>query len=206
MHVVDFVNSRSIGRKAVIVDSNHHDFLARWVLRHDWKHDPRNARFYLETAMAMLASARMTGHGAEYDDPFAYWVKKLGIGDGVKMLGADESYTLAGIECGMHGHRGPNGARGSLKNLSRLGSKVITGHSHTPGIEEGHYQVGTSTPLRLEYTHGPSSWLNTHCVVYATGKRSLERQQALEQRRMEQRRRSSGPSSPSSTALRSATA
>jgi hypothetical protein len=88
-------------------------------------------------------------------------------------LDIDESFNLAGIECGMHGHYGPNGARGSIKNLSRLGSKVISGHGHTPGIEEGHFRTGTSTPLRLEYTNGPSSWLNSHVVVYASGKRSI---------------------------------
>jgi hypothetical protein len=60
-----------------------------------------------------------------------------------------------------------------LKNLSRLGARVISAHGHSPGIEEGNYQVGTSTPRRLEYTHGPSSWQNTHCVIYASGKRAL---------------------------------
>jgi hypothetical protein len=50
---------------------------------------------------------------------------------------------------------------------------VVIGHSHQPGIDEGAYQVGTSTGLRLEYNQGPSAWLNAHCVVYASGKRSL---------------------------------
>ena len=73
----------------------------------------------------------------------------------------------------MHGDKGPNGARGSRMNLRRIGVKSIIGHTHSCGIEEGCYQVGTSTALNLEYTSGPSSWLNTHCVVYASGKRSL---------------------------------
>ncbi len=171
--VVDFVNTRARGRDAVIVDSNHHDFLSRWVIRTDWKTDLKNAAFYLESAQAMLKSARTTAHGSEYADPFAYWVKKLGAESNIRCLGPNESFKLGDVECGMHGHRGPNGARGSLVNLSRLGAKVISGHSHTPGIEAGHFQVGTSTPLRLEYTLGPSSWLNCHCVVYANGKRSL---------------------------------
>lgn len=172
-HAVRFVAERARGRRAVLVDSNHGDFLARWVLRADWKTDPVNAPFYLETAQAMLASSRMTPAGTEYADPWAYWVDKLRGAADIQCLGPSESFRLADVECGMHGHRGPNGARGSLKNLSRLGSRVISGHSHTPGIADGHYQCGTSTPLRLEYTHGPSSWLNTHCVVYASGKRAL---------------------------------
>jgi hypothetical protein len=73
----------------------------------------------------------------------------------------------------MHGDKGPNGARGSLKNLRGVGVKSIIGHSHSPGISEGCYQVGTSSCLRLDYNAGPSGWLNTHCVLYANGKRSL---------------------------------
>jgi hypothetical protein len=171
--MVDFVNTRASGRSAVIVDSNHHEFLSRWVVRADWKTDLKNAAFYLETAQAMLASARMTPGGADYGDPLVHWVKKLGAGSNIQCLGRDESFKLAGIECGMHGHRGPNGAKGTLKNLSRLGTKVISGHSHQPGIDEGHYQLGTSTPRRLAYQRGPGGALNTHCVVYATGARAL---------------------------------
>jgi hypothetical protein len=29
------------------------------------------------------------------------------------------------------------------------------------------------TALKAEYTSGPSGWLNTHCVIYPNGKRSL---------------------------------
>lgn len=172
-HAVEFLKRCSKGRKVVVVASNHDDFLSRWVMSHDWRSNPTNASFYLETAKAMLDSVRMTEHGAEYADPFVYWVQRLKGDADIKCLGIDESFKLGDIECGLHGHRGPNGARGSLKNLSRLGAKVISAHAHTPGIEEGNYQVGTSTPRRLEYTHGPSSWLNTHCVVYATGARAL---------------------------------
>ncbi len=169
---VKFVCARAKGRKAVIVASNHDDFLSRWVRSTDWRFTGNKA-FYLETASVMLASTRMTPGGAEVADPIKHWVDKLKGKADVQCLGVDESFKLGDIECGMHGHLGPNGARGSLKNLSRLGARVIIGHAHTPGIEEGGYQVGTSTPLKLEYTKGASSWLNCHAVVYATGKRAL---------------------------------
>ncbi len=172
-HAVQFVTTRAKGRQAVIVSSNHDNFLARWICDTDWRHSGNKA-FYLETASAMLASTRMTGSGTQYADPFTYWVEKLKGKAAIRCLGANESFQLAGIECGLHGHRGPNGSRGSLKALSRIGARIIIGHAHSPGIEEGGYQCGTSTPLQLEYTAGsPSSWLNTHTVVYATGKRSL---------------------------------
>src|SRR5690606_22023721 len=171
--VVEFLNKRVGNRQAIIVESNHHDFLTRWIQRTDWKHDLKNACFYLESAKIMLESAQMRPNGPAYKDPFVYWLQKLGCTKNVRCLEAGESFEIAGIELGMHGHRGPRGTRGSLKNLSRLCARVITGHSHSPGIEEGHYQVGTSSFRRLAYQKGPDSSLNTHCVVYANGKRSL---------------------------------
>jgi hypothetical protein len=57
--------------------------------------------------------------------------------------------------------------------MRRIGVKSVIGHSHTPAIEEGCYQVGTSTKLSRGYTHGPSSWLNTHAIIYPNGKRTL---------------------------------
>lgn len=171
-HAIEFVRARLSGRKAVIVPSNHDNFLARWIRSTDWRTCAAKA-FYLETAAAMLRSVRMGPGGAEYADPFKYWVDRRKGDAAIRALELDDSFNVAGIECGQHGDRGPNGSRGTLKNNSRLGAKMMTGHTHTPGIEEGHYQLGTSSVLRLEYAHGPSSWRNAHGVVYANGKRSL---------------------------------
>ncbi|MCK5642258.1 MAG: hypothetical protein KAJ19_15740, partial [Gammaproteobacteria bacterium] len=100
-------------------------------------------------------------------------VEKLKGSANITCLGRDQSFMLGGIELSMHGDQGPNGSRGSRMNLRRIGVKSIIGHSHSPGIEEGCMQTGTSTPLKLEYNSGPSSWLQCHAVLYANGKRSL---------------------------------
>lgn len=160
------------GRNSIVVPSNHNDFLTRWIMGTDWRSAPINAEFYLETALAMARGTKLDGSGVYYPDPFAYWGAKLGVAE-IKFLHRDESFTVSGIELGMHGDKGPNGARGSIRNLRRIGIRSVVGHTHSPGIDEGCYQVGTSTRLRLEYTSGPSGWLNTHCVVYASGKRAL---------------------------------
>jgi hypothetical protein len=154
-----------------VVPSNHDDFLFRWLKNTDWRTTPGNAKFYLETALAVLNSTKMTTQGTSYDDPFRYWLAKLA--PKVKAIAADESYSILGIECGMHGDNGPNGTRATMQNLARLGTRNITGHRHSPGIEEGHYGVGTSSYLRLEYNRGPSSWLQTHCLIHPNGKRTL---------------------------------
>lgn len=51
------------------------------------------------------------------------------------------------------------------------GTVSLTGNS--PGVIEGAYQVGVSTDLNLSYNQGPSSWLNTHCIIYPNGSRTL---------------------------------
>jgi len=158
--------------KSVIVGSNHNDFLRRWIVNGDWKNDPVNAEFYLETALAMVRGTKLTEKGTDYPDPFMYWTEEANLPNTI-LLNDDESFELGGVELGMHGNLGPNGARGSRANLKRLGVRSIIGHSHTPGIDEGCYQAGTSTRLRLEYNKGPSSWLNAHVLLHADGKRQL---------------------------------
>ena len=141
--------------------------------RTDWRQDPVNARFYLETALAMVEKSKLTEKGVDKLDPFTYWLERLAKHQKIKCVGADKSLTIRGIEVGMHGHLGPNGARGSLLNLSRLGVKSMFGHSHTPGIREGAVQIGTSSLLRRDFNVGPSSWMNTHGFIYDNGKRTL---------------------------------
>jgi hypothetical protein len=163
------------GCESIVVPSNHNDFLARWILGTDWRTNPGSARFYLETALAMVDSAKLTTGGAEYEDPTSYWLRRLlEASPHVQVLNRGDSYTLRGIEVGLHGDIGPHGSRGSARNLRRIGVRTVIGHSHAPCIDEGCVQVGTSTELVLEYNRGsPSGWMNTHCVIYPNGKRSL---------------------------------
>ncbi len=171
---IDYVGTHTSDEwKTVIVPSNHDDMISRWVKRADWKQDIENAEFYLETALKMVRGTRMGKAGAEYPDPFTMWLRESTIGSSVYALERDESFVLGNVELGMHGDVGPNGSRGSRANLRRIGVRSIIGHSHSPGIEEGCYQTGTSSILRLEYTHGPSSWLNAHVLLNADGKRQL---------------------------------
>jgi len=166
--------TRMVGkRQGIIVSSNHDDFFSRWILDCDWRRDPDNADFYLETALEMVRSVKMTESGTNYVDPFVHWVNKLKGTAPIRCIGRDESFSLGGVELSLHGDQGPNGSRGSRNNLRRIGVKTIVGHSHSPGIEEGCYQSGTSTPLKLEYNTGPSSWLQAHVVLYANGKRAI---------------------------------
>lgn len=168
-----FVDTHGKGRKNVLVPSNHPDALARWIREADWRSDPENAEFYLETALEMVRGAEMYHGGARTIDPFHYWARKK-INADTSYLHRGDSFTIKGIEVSQHFDLGANGARGNIKAFSRIGVKSVGGHSHSPGICEGAHQVGTSTYLDLEYSGGGlSSWLNTHEVIYANGKRTL---------------------------------
>ncbi len=162
------------GVQNVIVASNHHEHFRRWMEETDPRADLKNLMIWAETFVAMGGATRMTDHGAETLDPFIWWGQRmLRCAGRTRFLRRDESCRIAGIEVGYHGDQGANGARGHLTAFNKIGAKTVTGHSHTPGIREGAYAVGTSSRLRLEYNQGPSSWLQTHCVIYANGKRSL---------------------------------
>jgi hypothetical protein len=161
------------GTLNVIVKSNHHDHLAKWLDTACWKTDPRNAEFILETQLEMVRSSRMTECGAHTLDPFVTWGKRmLKRADHVRFLGRNESFPIEGIECSLHGHAGVNGARGSRKGFSRIGVKTVVGHGHSPGITEGCYQVGENR-LPADYEEGPGSHLHTDCLIYSNGKRTL---------------------------------
>lgn len=154
---------------AVIVPSNHDDFLRRWLINTDWRLNPGNAEFYLESALAMVKLS--WSNEGERIQPFAYWARKL-MPEAI-VLDEDQSFQIEGVECGMHGDAGPNGARGTIKNLRRIGTKSIIGHTHSPGEDEGCMQVGTNAVLKQAYMHGPSSHMHADAVIYQNGKRTL---------------------------------
>lgn len=169
----DFLRDHTVkGAENVIVCSNHDDFLQRYIINADWREDPVNAEWYLETALHMVRNTKLTKRGTEYPNPFVYWMRSYGLPQ-TRVLSGDESFMLGGHELSLHGDRGPNGARGSIRNLRRIGVKTITGHPHSPGEDEGCTQVGTSTGLRLEYNGGPSSWMQAHCFLNDDQKRQL---------------------------------
>lgn len=162
------------GATNIFVPSNHPDALARWVKEADPKTDPENCVFWAETFVAMCAGARMTETGARTIDPFAYWGRKmLKTAACAQFPSRDEAVIINDIDVNNHGDAGANGARGSLKGFARIGVKTIVGHSHSPGIEEGAYQVGHNSRSGLEYQRGASSWLPADCLIYANGKRTL---------------------------------
>lgn len=160
------------GSHNIIVSSNHADHLERWLNETDPKLEPWNAKIYHQLMYLVLARMHIKEGEFKYIQPFQAWVEQFDITN-VSFTCRNESHKIFDIEISNHGDAGTNGSRGSLLQYSRLAFKNIIGHSHSPGILKGAYQVGTSSKLKMEYTKGPSSWMHTHCIIYPNGKRQL---------------------------------
>ncbi|MCK4819419.1 hypothetical protein KA005_26840, partial [bacterium] len=153
----------------IVVKSNHDEFLKRFLQKGNFAGDPYNYKTFLDLALHYVDTN---------EDPLKYGVEKLGeldakLAKNVKWLKRDEDVKVSGIQLGAHGDKGSNGSRGGLKNMEFAYGQSVTGHSHSPEILRGAWQVGTSSKLKLSYNVGPSSWLNTSCLVYPNGQRQL---------------------------------
>ena len=163
--------------KTAVIQSNHDNAFLRWLKEADYKTDPVNARFFL-TSQGKAYDAIQRG-----DDPGVVFEETLrGFdNDGLKdidFVNEDQSYIICpehggGIECGMHGHLGSDGSRGSPPQFTKMGPKTNTGHVHKAGILDGNYTAGVSGELDQGYNKGPSSWSHSHIVTYANGKRAI---------------------------------
>ena len=176
----DFIDRNNRDRTVnLIVRSNHDEAFDRWLREADPKSDPENAKFYYYMKFNQLNNLTKTKTGFQTIDSFEFWchnpLEQRGLQSktNTKFLRRDESFVIEGIEIGFHGDIGINGSRGSATAFSKIGPKTIIGHSHSPGIVEGCYQVGVCAYLDLEYAVGPSSWLHTHCIIYPNGSRAL---------------------------------
>lgn len=159
----------------VIVSSNHDRAYNRWVREVDASEEPNldNKIFLLWSQKHMFEHVRI---GAGSPNMFEEYANhKYGIPvdpDKVTFLKPDESFRVGDVECGMHGDKGINGSRGSIKSYSKIGTKCTIGHSHSSAIYEGVYMNGCSRTLNADYAEGPSSWSHTHTIQYPNGKRT----------------------------------
>lgn len=168
---------RSVERpfsETVVVESNHDKAYTRWLREADVRNDPVNAEFFHRSNAKIyneLAKKNTNFHAFEWACREKESLKRT------KFLQEDDSYVICkksgGIECGQHGHIGPNGSRGNPNNLKSIGRKINTGHTHSAGIIAGVYTAGVSAKLDMGYNKGPSSWSHSHIVTYPSGKRAI---------------------------------
>jgi len=159
--------------ETVVVESNHDQAFRRWLAEADIRQDPENAEYYHKSNAELFKQIRKENPRFHV---FEWAVRGFGELNNVKFLDEDDSFVICGdngIECGMHGHRGPNGARGNPNGLRNLGRKCNIGHTHSALIIDGIYVAGITCKMDMGYNKGPSSWSQSHILTYANGKRAI---------------------------------
>lgn len=165
------------GTETYVVDSNHdRPWIEKWLQDDRGQQDPTNALVWHKLNVAMIESIITDPDDRDKFHLFEYALQELsGLDKNIIFLREDQSHVItdAQIECGMHGHLGPDGARGNPKSLSRLGHKANVGHYHSAGIWDGLFAAGTSCRFDMGYTRGPGSWSHSHIITYPNGKRTM---------------------------------
>lgn len=158
--------------QTIVVESNHDLALSRWLddKNANITYDPANAKLFHQLNAAVYSAIES---GDTSFNVLDYALREIAeCNYSAIFLKTDESFKVAGIECGVHGHNGINGSRGAPKQYKKLG-KLNTGHTHTPSIYGGVYTAGVTGSLDMGYNIGASSWCQTHIVTYANGARTL---------------------------------
>jgi hypothetical protein len=162
----DLKDLSKLTNKLIVVKSNHDLFLERYLREGRYVKDPLNHRLSLMLALELIDGNDPLKSGVE-----AHLDKE--IANKINWLNMDEDFKVANVQLGAHGHAGSNGAKGSLVAMEHAYGNSITGHTHTPSILRGAWQVGTSSYLKLSYVKGSSSWLHSSCLLYPNGSRQL---------------------------------
>jgi hypothetical protein len=163
------------GTRTHVVESNHDEWIWRWLQSVDPRQDFTNAEAFHRWSLATLEAA------ARGDENFSIFRHVLQEADDRNLEGIDfipigSSFEICkdrgGIECGAHGHLGPNGSRGTTSSLSKTSTKMNKGHDHTATIHDGIFSAGVcgDDPLLLK---GPSSHTPSLIVTYPNAKRSI---------------------------------
>ena len=150
------------GTELMITDSNHNDFINRWVRAGKYLNDPENFEIGHELALAMYR------HGVnpaqwliDRDKTLATW------------LDSNKDHYVAGVQMAAHGHQGKNGSKGSPKAIEYAFGNVMSAHTHSPSITHSAFVVGTLSDLRQGYNNGPSNWLHAIGIVWPNGQKQL---------------------------------
>lgn len=162
--------------QSVVIESNHDVRLVRWAGQPDARQDVANARFWHLCNVALHEAAEAQNGGFN----LVRWALREADAqrlDGVDFVPMGESMVIChetgGIECGLHGHQGPNGSKGTAAGLSRTATRITIGDKHCPQILDGVYVAGVSGNLDQGYNTGPSGWWHAHVVTYPNGKRTI---------------------------------
>lgn len=152
----------------VIVASNHHEHLLRWLKETHPIQEPWNMDAWFELWSLLKETMEFRETGVAHQDPFALWMaKRLNVP--TRFLPRDSEMSIGGILIGFHGDQGANGSRGTLNQYAKLGAKTVIGHcltaEHDVLTPEGWRPIadiaeGTSL-LSYDWKNGRNVWAET---------------------------------------------
>jgi hypothetical protein len=157
--------------KSIIVDSNHNSHLDQWLDRAGpvIQYDPKNMEIYHKLWTLKINAMNNGIEGSAFE----LWCKTTSVLKNIIFLQEASSFKISDIELAYHSNHGINGSRGSAAQFAKLGCKTVIGHSHSPQIIHGCYNVGHSCVSKMSYNKGPSSWEQAHCIINPDGKRQM---------------------------------
>ncbi|WCT72621.1 hypothetical protein PQ455_13390 [Sphingomonas naphthae] len=156
--------------RSLVVGSNHDAMLLRWLREADFREDPVNAVFFLQTSLALH---RRVADGLAIDTFFEQTMRSLSCDalSGITFLRDGDSHKIAGVEVGIHGHRGADGRIGGIQAFERLGIPATIGHTHRPTTRGGIYSAGVCQTELAYASGGLTAWAVGHVVEYFSGAR-----------------------------------
>lgn len=171
---------RRPGTDPIVIESNHDLGLERYVREGRYRNDGGNVRYGLQLEEAYMAARERQAHDLDSGGRPATFslfehAARLATGtalDGIRWVHDGQSFVIDGVECGHHGFRGANGAKGTVSGFAKIGTKITIADKHSPEILDGVYVAGAMN-LKHGYNRGPSGWAVSHVLQYANGKRAM---------------------------------
>lgn len=168
----DFIRQTSGRWTNVILASNHHDHLTRWLDEYQpLRDDIRNLHFYHQMNAERIERAIETGSKV---DAFKLYAELYhsDVFNNCAFLGRDSDFKISGVDCANHGDERINGGRSSVISFSLGGDPKNIGHGHSPRIYRNVRQVGACS-MDMGYNYGYSGWMVTHNVIYPDGNQTF---------------------------------
>lgn len=145
-----------------IPESNHLEFLDRYLDEGRFVKDAINARVALRLALAYADGLNPVEEGIRYVHG--------SIPENVTFLTRWDDLKVNGYQLGNHGDTGPQEGRGNILTKEKDFGKSITGHVHKSEKLRQTFTVGTMLPFDTFYIKGnPIAWTHSHAFVYPTG-------------------------------------
>ena len=158
------VETRRTGTETIIVDSNHNDFVRRWLLKPSTQIEVQNSKLWHLLNWRM----REAIDRGEKPEPFQMVMKERAPDALFRFVGPDDHCEIYGTHFNYHGDRGTGGTKGTTVGLTRLGVRIAKAHDHRMTWRDLVKSIGNLLG-GAEYATGPTAWTGAWLLVHCNG-------------------------------------